>query len=66
MLFDRQFGYRRKRSTELVSSLFLDDIRKEVDKGNLVGVVYMDSKALDTVAHSILLEKMTAYGINGM
>ena len=55
------------RSTELASSLFLDDIRKEIDKGNLVGVVYMDlSKAFDTVAHSILLEKMTAYGINSM
>ena len=38
LLFDRQFGYRRKRSTELASSLFLDDIRKEKDKGNLVGV----------------------------
>ena len=58
-------SYRRMRSTDLAATLFLDNFRKEVDKGNLVGVVFMDlSKVFDTIAHSTLLGKLTTYEIN--
>ena len=44
-----QFGYRKNRSTELVTILLSDNIRKTVGEGHLVGVLYVDlSKAFDT------------------
>lgn len=33
LLSEKQFGYRKKRSTELAKALLLDDIRKAADKG---------------------------------
>ena len=67
MLADQQFGFRRKRSTELAVTLFTDDIRKYVDAKNLVGSVFIGfSKAFDTLSHSTQsrrLSKLTAYGI---
>jgi hypothetical protein len=36
LLSDRQFGFRAGRSTNLAATLFVDDIRNDVDKGSLV------------------------------
>ena len=44
--------------------MFIDKIRKEVDNGNMVGAIFIDfSKAFDTISHSKLLTKLTAYGV---
>ena len=52
-LSDCQCGFRSKRSTKLVTTLFCDTIRKEISNGKPVGSVYIDfSKALDTISHS--------------
>lgn len=49
--------FQRKLSTELVATMLLDDIRKNVDHGKLVGAVFFDiKKALDSVNHSKLCE----------
>ena len=67
LLSKRQFGYRKQRSTELATLLFVDDIRKAVDQGLVVGALYVDlSKAFDTLSHSVLLEKIRSFGLNGV
>ena len=65
LLSDKQFGYRKYRSTELAVNLFVDDIRKSIDDGKLVGALFVDlSKAFDTISHSTLLAKLPTYGIH--
>ena len=45
-----QFGFRPKLSTELAATLLLDDIRKNVDEGKLVGAAFIDLwKAFDRI-----------------
>ena len=66
LLSKTQFGCRKDRSTELATILLSDNIRKAVDEGHLVGVLYVDlSKAFDTLSHSALLEKLKSFGITG-
>ena len=67
LLYDHQFGFRSKRSTELAVTLLVDKIRKEADKGNITGAIYIDlSKAFDTMSHSSLLDKLPSYGIKDL
>jgi len=64
LLSEQQFGYRARRSTEVVATLFLDDIRKEIENGKLVGAVFMDfSRAFNTLSHATLMTKLKACGI---
>ena len=66
LLSNSQFGFRQNRSTEMATTIFTDDIRQSVDKGNLVGAVFIDlRKAFDTISHSLLLSKLQSYGITG-
>ena len=67
ILYDYQFGFRNNHSTILAVTEIVDNIREELDKNNHVLGLYLDlSKAFDCVDHSILLHKMSHYGIRGL
>ena len=43
----------KKRSTEIATVSFLDEIHEAMDRGNLTGALFVDlSKAFGTVSHS--------------
>ena len=67
LLSNQQFGFRKNHSTELAATLFLDNIRKEIDSGKLRGAVFVDlCKAFDTISHSSIVCKLFEYGITGI
>lgn len=64
LLNDSQFGYREKRSTQLATTLFVDEIRQAAENGKMVGALFLDlSKAFDTISHDVILTKLCNYGV---
>eukprot|EP00794_Sanderia_malayensis_P016349 gene16349-17993_t len=67
LLAPNQFGYRSKRSTELATTYFCDNIRRSMDQGELTGAIFVDlSKAFDTIGHWTIINKLPKFGINGL
>ena len=64
LLCDQQFGFRKKRSTEIAATLFFDDVKQYVNDNGLAGAIFIDiCKAFDTIAHPRILEKLSLYGV---
>ena len=53
MMCSHQIDFPNKMCTQDAVTLLLDSVRQKVDKGNMVGVYFVDlSKALNTISHS--------------
>ena len=64
VLTDRQHGFRSKHSTESQLIITTQDLAQSLNKKLQVDMIILDfSKALDTVPHNRLLNKLDRYGI---
>ncbi|XP_057305372.1 uncharacterized protein LOC130642299 [Hydractinia symbiolongicarpus] len=67
LLSETQFGFRKKRNTELAATLFLDTIRRNIDNGELTGAIFIDlSKAFNSLSHAQIIESLKSHGVTGI
>ena len=65
LIFDNQYGFRPKHSTEYAALELVDRIITQMDKNEVPINIFLDlSKAFDTIDHTILLAKLRYYGIH--
>ena len=65
LIFDNQYGFRPKHSTEYAALEIVDRIITDMDKKEVPINIFLDlSKAFDTIDHTILLAKLRYYGIH--
>ena len=65
LIFDNQYGFRPKHSTQYAALELVDRIITDMDKKEVPINIFLDlSKAFDTIDHTILLAKLRYYGIH--
>ena len=66
LLLFNQHGFLSGKSTETCGIMFFDYLTRNIDDGNCVDAIFLDyAKALDSIPHSLLLNKLCSYGISG-
>ena len=67
VIYNLQFAFRQKYSTSHALINITENIRKDLDDGNIGCGVFVDlQKAFDTVDHQIQSPKLNHYGICGV
>ena len=67
ILYDDQFGFRPKYSTNMAIIKLIDKIVQATNNDEITAGLFLDlSKAFDTIKYDILLDKMAHYGIRGL
>ena len=67
IIYYNQFGFRKVFSTNHAILNLLEIIQKALDDGQIACEIFIElEKALDTVSHDVLLEKLDHYGIRGI
>ena len=65
LIFDNQYGFRPKHSTEYAALELVDRIITHMDNKEVPINIFLDlSKAFDTIDHTILLAELRYYGIH--
>ena len=66
VLYPLQFGFREKHSTSHAFLSLTESIKRSIENGDVGCGIFLDlQKALDTVNHKILSDKLEHYGIRG-
>ena len=66
-IYDLQFGFRAKHSTNHALLSLTEMIREALDNSDFACGIFIDlQKAFDTVDHQILLKKLEHYGVRGL
>ena len=62
---NKQYGFRKKRSTQLQLLAVLDEWTRTLQEGGQVDAIYTDfEKAFDKVPHARMIQKLRSYNIN--
>lgn len=67
VLYEHQYGFRKKYSTKLSMINLVNTLRNSMDEGRITLGIFVDfKKAFDTINHDILYSKLSHYGIRGI
>ena len=64
LLSKHQFGFRRNRSTEDATTIFIDSIRRNIDTNKLTGAIFDVIKTFDTLSRSQIIANHSNYRIH--
>ena len=65
LIYSKQSGFRKRHSTETALIRIIDELLFNLDSDRVSGMILIDyCKAFDMVDHSILLQKLQAYGFD--
>ena len=67
LIHQNQSGFRSKYSCQTALTKLVDDLLREMDRGNYTGILFLDfKKAFDIVNHMILISKLRIYKFDAL